>query len=478
MSLSNIRLEKAVLYGRNIQVLEVDLFDKYDLSNDKNYYSIIIGNNGTGKSRILSGVANYFIERKPKNYRVHVEHSSNPNKVIALTNTITDKFPIDNSMRRRNAIIGHRYEDELYTYLGNRNKTFGFSSRALISRALDIIFQTYESINNRASFTHIFNYLDYEPILRVHCRIRHDKIRNFINSQPSNLFNDTIFEEYIKEQVERTDYNEKYYQDLISESSIHVEEVIAFLNDFIALNKKEISIDLSFSESRISFSERSEYLFEDNKLKTYRLLSTLQRIGLVGTYDIRLISNQGVQFRFDEASSGETNILSSMLALAALVRDNSVILIDEPEISLHPYWQHKYMDLLRQTLSHVKGCHIVIATHSHFILSDSPESDSCIIAMNKSSNGFISSQLVKQDVYNQSADYILLHIFGIPTARNWYLRQAITEGLEILAEKDKDILKLKLIKMRLEEFYPRIKDDDPLKKLAKILLDYEIRSNG
>jgi len=37
-----------------------------------------------------------------------------------------------------------------------------------------------------------------------------------------------------------------------------------------------------------------------------------------------------------QTSSGQQQMLCSMLSLASALKDNSIVLIDEPELSLHP----------------------------------------------------------------------------------------------------------------------------------------------
>lgn len=69
----------------------------------------------------------------------------------------------------------------------------------------------------------------------------------------------------------------------------------------------------------------------------------------------------------DDLSSGQWQLLNGLLNLALNVDDESFVLIDEPENSLHPEWQREYIDLLRLTMNSVHGCHVVIATHSPLI---------------------------------------------------------------------------------------------------------------
>ena len=87
----------------------------------------------------------------------------------------------------------------------------------------------------------------------------------------------------------------------------------------------------------------------------------------------------GSSFNFREASSGEANILSTLISLVPLLKDNSLVLIDEPEISLHPLWQSKYIDLLNKILENVSGCHIIIASHSPFLASDLKPNNSSVV---------------------------------------------------------------------------------------------------
>ncbi len=53
--------------------------------------------------------------------------------------------------------------------------------------------------------------------------------------------------------------------------------------------------------------------------------------------------------------------------------ENSVLVIDEPEVSLHPAWQRIYLPRLLETLDQFPQTHAIIATHSHFMVSDVSE---------------------------------------------------------------------------------------------------------
>ena len=76
------------------------------------------------------------------------------------------------------------------------------------------------------------------------------------------------------------------------------------------------------------------------------------------------------RFKLDGASSGESHFLAQMLFLSNNLNksDKNIILIDEPEISLHPKWQREYIFKLYDYF-YMYDLKIFIATHSPLIIS-------------------------------------------------------------------------------------------------------------
>ena len=74
----------------------------------------------------------------------------------------------------------------------------------------------------------------------------------------------------------------------------------------------------------------------------------------------------------NQLSSGEFNMLSIVLSVILNSKhQNLLILLDEPEISQHPNWQVGIIDKLDDALSDY-GCHFLIATHCHYLVSNLP----------------------------------------------------------------------------------------------------------
>ena len=87
-------------------------------------------------------------------------------------------------------------------------------------------------------------------------------------------------------------------------------------------------------------------------------------------YDFRL-KKQGTSFLIGAASSGEKELLTYLFAIYALNVRDALIIVDEPELHLHPKWQKVLLDLF-VTLSESTGNQFLLATHSPTFIS--PES--------------------------------------------------------------------------------------------------------
>lgn len=81
--------------------------------------------------------------------------------------------------------------------------------------------------------------------------------------------------------------------------------------------------------------------------------------------DLAFERSNGDYVNFRELSSGEQQILGTISRLLSVLRPNAVVAIDEPEVSLHPDWQIRYLPMLLNTLERFPATHLLIATHSH-----------------------------------------------------------------------------------------------------------------
>ncbi|CAE6827627.1 AAA family ATPase [Xanthomonas arboricola] len=83
---------------------------------------------------------------------------------------------------------------------------------------------------------------------------------------------------------------------------------------------------------------------------------------------------------FSELSSGEQQLLILALKLTAYAGDSTVILIDEPELSLHVSWQ-RAIPVMLEIVGSRMGCSMVVATHSPVVVASAiHRDDQCFVA--------------------------------------------------------------------------------------------------
>ncbi len=427
-----------------------------------NHFTLILGNNGTGKSALLGSIAKALNKQyKSRNsdlfYYSHYKTNGDLKKLISVSNSLSDKFPIDRAYRSNDL----SYKDEFYVYLGTRGR-MGASARNLIRRAIDILLENYANKNISKCYRHVFDYLEYRPKLTLEYGINNREMFQKGQVTPNDLHH------YINQRKGYTGLNQSIYSNLEDKFSDKFSEICDFINSTMLFKGKMFTLDVDFSYSNVNKINVDNSKYKED-VRVYEYLNILRRLNLVRDFNVTVYKKNNRSFHFSDASSGESNILSTLIALIPLVEDNSCVLIDEPEISLHPSWQYKYIELLNKIFENFSGCHIIIASHSHFIVSDLPLNNSSVVIL-KNKKNIITSELFDDTTYGSSAEDILLNVFNLPTSRNYFVAQMITEALELLGNKEKKSKRFEELKTELNNFEPFLKEQDPLKLVVKTIL--------
>ena len=84
-------------------------------------------------------------------------------------------------------------------------------------------------------------------------------------------------------------------------------------------------------------------------------------------HGFKIVTDNGQEISADRLSSGEQHELVLVYGLLFKVHENTLVLIDEPEISLHVGWQRQFLSDLFE-ISQVTKLRFVIATHSPQII--------------------------------------------------------------------------------------------------------------
>jgi hypothetical protein len=176
-------------------------------------------------------------------------------------------------------------------------------------------------------------------------------------------------------------------------------------------------------------------------------------------------NSAGDKFDINELSSGEKQLFLRTLAIKMLNPENSIILIDEPELSLHPKWQQRIVDVYRKI---GKNNQIIIATHSPHILGSVKKEN--IMLLDKDDEGKIVVRTGDElyDSYGQPTDRVLKDIMGLETTRNPKVFKLLEEAGELVDKNEYESEEFKTKYKKLREILGN-KDEDLL------LMDMDIQ---
>lgn len=407
-----------------------DFVNKQNVDEDQNIFTLIVGKNGTGKSRLLTAVVSEFIQtstgksiigdQTAKTRTKSIVYERIPDKIISISASPFDKFPIP---KRGNKLTG-------YSYLGLRdlssqNLGFAYMSK-IITSLLDAILKDNSQMNDIAN---VLNYLGFEGSIRARFQIQfspHPLRQQISNSSTQKseklLLSNPVFLAAIS--------GKKYFHNNDNKVDISkIKMLLPALRKISAHNFKN-SFNIYISKNGI-FNELSSILSDTDFLN-------LVHAGFIKLREVYLEkTGSNKAYSITDASSGEQSVVIGFLGIASQIQDNTLICIDEPEVCLHPEWQERYIRLLIDTFSRYKKFHFLIATHSPQIISKL-ESNNCFVLS-------MDDRIVTdaKSLINQSIDFQLANVFKSPGFRNEYLsRIALSIFSKVSVRKkfdDKDI---------------------------------------
>lgn len=143
----------------------------------------------------------------------------------------------------------------------------------------------------------------------------------------------------------------------------------------LAVNRLAASYRIMQEDNNIGVDER---FYAQPSLRQLR--ETLEMLGytwklectnpLNNQYEL-ILTKQGVSFNATAASSGERELLNYVFSIYVLDIRDALVVVDEPELHLHPRWQKILLSLFER-LSSETGNQFLLATHSPAFVS--PES--------------------------------------------------------------------------------------------------------
>lgn len=391
--------------------IEIPLTINDNDHSNSNSYTIIIGKNGVGKSRLLASMASSFIQSEQT--PITGSHNSFPSsiikhqesKVIAVSTSPFDIFKLP----KKNAKHDLSYADN-YRYVGMRGHVgVASSALSLISSATKGILEQFITNERKSKFIDVFATLGFSSKVRLILR------QNFtINTERNLNLSLNLLEQQQSHWLRQIGImpNFKAIESLSFLSPFEIDKLKdAFYQLKNLFQDKAISIDLDFSSGEVECLNNPQF---DNPMFV-ESVAVLLNYNLLRLMDMRLYKNDYGSMSLRRASSGEQCMLVIMLGIAGHITDRSLVFIDEPEISLHPKWQEEFMPLLIKTFSPYKQCQFFIATHSPQIIAKVTDKNCFVTSL--SNNCIYSPSFFR----NKSADFQLAELFEAPGFKNEYI---------------------------------------------------------
>jgi predicted ATPase len=167
----------------------------------------------------------------------------------------------------------------------------------------------------------------------------------------------------------------------------------------------------------------------------------------------------GGRIEIQHASSGQLSLISSLLFMIVHAGEAPVVIIDEPENSLHPNWQREYVDKVLAALGY-RSPTVIIATHAPLVVTGALVSNPTSVRV------FVIREGVPHDIHmdalgpTESIEEILWRAFHVVTPANHFVSERIVDEISRYERHEvprEAVLRL-IDQMEVESFDERQRD--------------------
>lgn len=305
--------------------------------------------------------------------------------VIAVSNTVFDRMPSkrSNNYAKLSPALGRSYAEKAF--------------KAALCHDSDY-YRIFSQIGK------VLVYAGYEPRIFLEVRINKGVTRSeFVSRLRSS---DIDFEKGLAEYI------------------------ATILDDERAFVRQDVVLLLDFESSNIHTLGMLELVRNERALHKAKVL--------VGLHVHLCRPDRAYPLR--KASSGELTVLASQAFISTHIKHNTLVLVDEPENSLHPKWQSDYCRSFLN-LFYLYEPKLVIATHAPLVVSGA-------MADNVPSKVFVMPNEQEAQVDTSSIEALLMDVFGVLPPASHYLSERVSGLLNDLQRGD---ISLQQTRLRLDE---------------------------
>ncbi len=435
---------------------EVRFISSTSKPSDRNFeLSLIIGQNGSNKSTLLRELVSALTIPSNTSSIQFLRKTNDPIHVICTSGSVADRFPSKESPGGRSS----EFDVPNYSYLGQRVGPNLLSKKRPLETLLTFALADekahrfeWEFFEKAHRFAGIKPHVEYEILPRR---------GNAKNPIPDILGG---VQTIAKGDGAGT-------QPLNSQRPIQ-----SLLNNISPTMAKWLLEEFHYDE----FNEIQRLL--SGKSKKLRLLvggsgarcdvisNAALRLGFV--LDLLSLSDAKIksqsyssEFSLFDLSSGEYHMYSSILGLGFGLSESSVVLIDEPENSLHPQWQLDFMESVYEICSQtLTSGHLIICTHSPLIVGTALKGGTIVDL-----TGDV--PVVETVSFGASSDELLLSQFGLSSSRNRLVVDTIQRAVSYVERGEFDHPKFVAMSQELADIRQALRPDDPLIEIIDALLE-------
>lgn len=426
-----------------------------------NFVDVITGPNGSGKTEaldiLLRQITSSNSKNKTYNHLGGMAFFSNQGrgKVIVQTFSPFSRFKAPSIAKSSlgDIFYNSKRRDERYISIGlNRSsKSFGFGlSRRVLE---DAIFRLSENPERSKLVFSALRGLGFEMDFKLSYKVKRGL-------------------EYLLEFS--VDFEERIHMLITSESSMLSNQIWFELEnskDELATLKEAVELCLENREIRSDNLFGINIKVDDIRRHFYELqaFSLLKRLNIL-SLESCILKLHGIKESIDVASisSGQQQMLCAVFGLATSIENDCLVLLDEPELSLHPEWQIKFVEALNHILFSVSDCHVVIATHSPLVVQSAARFGAGIVQLGEqATDSLLSNSRSFEDI---SVEEALVEVFHTPIAESSHVSNEIFHAISLgegegVGNKRRAIERLR----DLQKIYKNEKSSVTYNQIAKAL---------
>jgi len=259
-----------------------------------------------------------------------------------------------------------------------------------------------------------------------------------------NIFDDLSFENLFKKIKE--------FEAKINLHSIHLEDIqynIQLVENWIQICEKNKDLFIQKNENYCLTLPLDNSLVGEI-LKFKKLFTINAEFNTFSLLDVDLLSYED-EINFFGLSSGEQKRLSLYIEIidSYFFSESKILILDEPDTFLHPQWNKKFINDLLKALPSESKKHLILTSHSPFILSDIPKEHVIFLKDGKQDNPDI------QQTFGANIHTLLSHGFFMDGGlMGEFAKEKINEVIEFhkkVEQQKEDEIKKEELKTKYEE---------------------------